>query len=84
MENFFEINGLNYDELKSDVAQVRTAGHIPFFHFTRRAGTVLKGPLIDEILSDLYPTFDKRLHVGYLVPDALKTAVEHELEGYGG
>ena len=83
MEEFFEITGMNIDELRRDVADARGAGRIPFFHYTRRAGTILKGPLIDEILNDLYSTFDRSVHTGYLVPEALEADVLREIQGYG-
>jgi len=84
VEEFFEISGMNYDELKAAVDAIRKSGRMPFFHFTSRAGAILKGPLIDEILSDLYPLFNKRWHVGFLVPNEFKSAVEKDIEGYGG
>ena len=83
MEEFFEIKGLTFEELKQDVIRIRSEGRAPFFHFTDRAGAILNGPLIDEIISDLYTMFDKKWHEAYIVPNKFKKGVETEIEGYG-
>lgn len=83
MKEFFEIKGLTLEELKADVQRIRKKGRTPFFHFTDRAGTILNGPLIDEIINDLYAMFDKQWHEAYIVPNKFKKAVERDIEGYG-
>ena len=84
MEEFFEIKGLTFPELKAEVQRIKASGRNPFFHFTDRATTILNGPLIDEIISDLYTMFDKDWHEAYIVPNKYKKDVQREIEGYGG
>ena len=84
MKEFFEIRGLQFVELKEDVERIKSLGRIPFFHFTDRADTILNGPLIAEIMADLYAMFDKELHEAYIVPFKYKKKVQTEIEGYGG
>jgi len=83
LEDFFNIQGLSFQEMKELVVRLKARGRQPFFHYTTNAGTVLKGPLVDEIISGLYGTFDKSLHVGFIVPKGLKQRVDHEIHGYG-
>ena len=84
MKEFFEIKGLTFEELKKEVTRIKKEGRTPFFHFTDRAGTILNGPLIDEIISDLYAMYDKTWHEAYIVPNKYKEDVEREIEGYSG
>jgi hypothetical protein len=83
VKEFFEIKGLSFEELKKDVEQIKREGRTPFFHFTDRAGAILNGPLIDEIITNLYSIFDKKWHEAYIVPNKFKKDVEKEIEGYG-
>ena len=83
MQEFFKIKGLSVEELKHDVVRIRAEGRTPFFHFTDRAGAILNGPLIDEIIGNLYAMFDKKWHEAYIVPNKHKKEVETEIEGYG-
>jgi len=83
MEESFDIKGLSFEELKDLVARLKARGRLPVFHYTTNAGTILSGPLIDEIIGGLYGTFDKSLHVGFIVPRRLKRRVDHEINGYG-
>jgi hypothetical protein len=83
MEESFDINGMTFEELKDLVARLKARGRQPFFHYTTNAGTILKGPLIDEIIGGLYATFDKTLHVGFIVPRRYQKRVDHEINGYG-
>lgn len=84
MEEFFEIEGLTFSEMKKSVDKIKYEGKAPFFHYTERAGAILKGPLIDEIIGDLYSTFNKSIHVGFIVPYKHKDDVAKEINGYGG
>ena len=84
MKEFFEIKGLTLEELKEEVKQIKAQGRSPFFHFTDRAGAILNGPLIDEIIGDLYAMFDKGWHEAYIVPNKYKKDVERDIEGYSG
>ena len=71
------------DEMKEAAEEIKATGRTPFFHYTHRASTILRGPLIDEIIGDLYATFDKSLHVGFIVPYTFQSKVETEILGYG-
>lgn len=84
MKEFFKIRGLAFEDLREDVARIKSLGRIPFFHFTDRADAILNGPLIAEIMTDLYAMFDKELHEAYIVPYKYKERVQREIEGYGG
>jgi hypothetical protein len=84
MWEFFKIKGLTVEELKTDVQRIRAQGRVPFFHFTDRAELILNGPLIDEIMRDLYAMFDKNWHEAYIVPNKFKRDVERDIEGYSG
>jgi len=83
VEEFFEIKGLTFSEMKKLVERIKYEGKAPFFHYTERAGAILKGPLIDEIIADLYSTFNKSIHVGFIVPYKYKNDVAKEINGYG-
>ncbi len=83
MEEFFEIEGLTFSEMKKAVARIKYEGKAPFFHYTERAAMILKGPLIDEIIGDLYSTFNKSIHVGFIVPNEFKDDIAKEINGYG-
>lgn len=83
MEESFDINGLTFEELKDVVNSLKARGRLPFFHYTTNAGAILKGPLVNEIMGGLYATFDKSLHVGFIVPRRFKQRVEREIQGYG-
>lgn len=74
----FKIYGLTYEEMKKAVQQIKAEGRTPFFHFTQRASAILNGPLIDDIISDLYATFDKTWHEGFIVPYKYKQDVEND------
>ena len=83
MEDFYEIVGMTVEEIRAYLESDRQETRSPFFHFTHRAGTILKGPLIDEIIGQLYPTFDRRWHEGFIVPFKYKKEIEQEIVGYG-
>ena len=74
----FKIFGLTFEEMKKVVQQIKAEGRTPFFHYTQRASTILKGPLIDDIISDLYATFDKTWHEGFIVPYKYKQDIESD------
>jgi len=78
MEDAFDILGLTFDEMKTAVKQIRASGRTPFFHYTQRASVILQGPLIDEILGDLYATFDTTWHEGFIVPFRYKNQIESD------
>jgi len=84
VKEFFEIKGLTFEELKNETERIKKEGRTPFFHFTDRAGAILNGPLIDEIIGDLYAMYDKNWHEAYIVPNRYKRDVEREIEGYSG
>ena len=72
----YKIFSLTFEEMKKTVGRIKYEGRTPFFHYTHRASDILKGPLIDEIIGDLYPTFDKSWHVAFIVPYKYKQAIE--------
>ena len=74
----FKIFGLTFEEMKKVVQQIKAEGRTPFFHYTHRASAILKGPLIDEIISDLYATFDRTWHEGFIVPYKYKQDIEND------
>jgi hypothetical protein len=83
MKEIYEITDLTLEELKQEVKTIKASGKTPFFHYTQRVAVIMQGSMIDEIIEDLYPLFDKTWHVGFLVPFNLKDAIIRDLEGYG-
>ncbi len=84
MKEFYKIKGLTVKELKAEVKRIKANGRAPFYHFTDRAEVIMNGPLIDEIIGDLYAMFDKQWHEAYIVPNKFKKDVERDIEGYSG
>ena len=76
MEDSAEIKGLTFEEMTALVKEIRSEGRAPFFHYTHRAGAILNGPLINDIVGDLYPTFDKQWHEAFIVPYKYKKDIE--------
>lgn len=74
----YKIFGLTLEELKKSVNRIKSEGRTPFFHYTHRAGTILKGSLIDVIMGDLYTTFDKTWHEAFIVPYKYKNDIEND------
>ena len=57
-------------------SQIKKEGRRPFFHYTHQASDMLHGPFIDEIIGDLYKTFDTTWHVAFIVPNKYKETIE--------
>jgi hypothetical protein len=74
----YKIFGLTYDEMKKVVQKIKAEGRAPFFHYTHRAGTILNGPLVDDIIGELYATFDKQWHQAFIVPYKFKQDIEND------
>lgn len=80
MEISWDIKGLTLKEMKDMVKTVKAAGRVPFYHYTQRAGDILNGPLINDIIGDLYATFDRRWHEAFIVPYKFKNEIEGDVE----
>ena len=76
----YKIFGLTFEEMKKSVNRIKSEGRTPFFHYTHRASAILTGPLIDQIIADLYATFDKTWHKAFIVPFKYKDVIENDTE----
>lgn len=76
----YRIYGLTLEEMKKKVNRIKAEGRTPFFHYTHRATAILCGQLVDQIISDLYATFDNSWHQAFIVPYKYKEAIEGDSE----
>jgi len=70
------MSNLTIEVLKEMTQELKKFKRMPIIHYSEFALAIYKGELIDAVLEEALPDFNKDCHKGYLVPVKYKKEIE--------
>ena len=71
---------LTAEVLEELVRKVRGLGRSPVIEYSHSVTEIYEGALVDEVLEQTLPNFDKIYHKGYLVPVKYRKILEDSID----
>lgn len=72
---------LTLERIQEARTLIEKAGRTPIFHYSYCISEILHGTGVDMVLKQRMPSFDPKIHKGYLIPIQYKKIIEESFKG---